>query len=174
MRLTRSTAPGPAPFPTSFADGRGCVSARDDQLLNQEPILNRYCARLAQPVMVKETVRSALPPGGLIAVGFHLSVPIDDKADEKFVSRRRFDIERHDIVKVPPRLRQKVAVPSDEIGVARQRLLAGEREGHVLIIEMSQVELVGRGMLKMGEPVVDEPPKVVRVRRGTAVLRFEA
>src|SRR4029077_15380344 len=98
-------------------------------------IPNRYGPRLAQPVMVQETVSSALPSGGLIALRFHLSVPIDDKDDEEFVSRGRCDIERRDIVKVPPRLRQKVAVPSDETGVASQRRLPGEREVHVLIIE---------------------------------------
>ena len=50
-------------------------------------------------MMVQEAVRSALPPRGLIAVRFHLSVPIDDEADEEFVGRCPFDVDRRDIVK---------------------------------------------------------------------------
>src|SRR5262249_27501862 len=83
---------GAARAPPGSLDGRGSVSARDDQFLNQETIAGLHRPRLAQLAMVEKAVAPRLPPGELIAVRFHLSVPIDDEAHQEFLRRRPFDL----------------------------------------------------------------------------------
>src|SRR5262245_61924554 len=106
--------------------------------------------------MVEKAVTPALPSGELIARGVHLSVPIDDEANQEFLWRLPLDLERRDVVKVPKRLSEEVLVPLHEVGVARERTLPGERDGHFLVVEMAEIEVGSGCVLEMGEPVVDK------------------
>src|SRR5262249_43413708 len=106
--------------------------------------------------MVEKAVTPALPAGELIALRLHLSVPIEDEANQEFLGRGPLDLKRRDVVKVPEGLSEKVLVPLREVGVARERRHPGEREGHVLVIEMAQIEAGSGRVLEMGEPFVDK------------------
>src|SRR5258706_14841134 len=106
--------------------------------------------------MVQKTVTPALPYGYLIAFRSHLSVPIDNKADQVFLWRCLFDLDRRDIMKIPLRLSKKVVVPPGEIDVAGERCQPGERDVHLLVVEMAQIEVGWRCVFEMGEPFVEK------------------
>jgi hypothetical protein len=77
-------------------------------------------------------------------------------------------------MKVPQGLGQKILIPPDEIGVTGYRPRPWESDVQVLSIEMVQIEICWRRVLKVREPFVDKEPQVVGGRRCETAFWLEA
>jgi hypothetical protein len=97
-------------------------------------------------MVVQKTVLACLPPVELIAVGAHLSIPVDHEAHEVLPRSGPLDLDSCDVVEVPEGLGDKILIPGSEANMAGDRFRPRERDVQVLVVEMLQIKGGRRGV----------------------------